>query len=93
MAPMLLGKPQSRQHDFLYWEFHERGFEQAVRMGDWKAVRHYPTEPIELYDLRKDLGETNDVAAQHSDVVKKIEDYLKTARTEDVKWPIKPKGN
>src|SRR4029453_3867521 len=33
----LLGQSQP-EHDFLYWEFHERGFQQAVRMGDWKAV-------------------------------------------------------
>ena len=39
LLPALLGKPQTNQHDFLYWEFHERGFQQAVRMGDWKAVR------------------------------------------------------
>ena len=26
-------------HEFLYWEFHERGFQQAVRMGQWKAIR------------------------------------------------------
>src|SRR5438132_2375488 len=30
----LLGKGEQKQHDFLYWEFHERGFQQAVRMGD-----------------------------------------------------------
>ena len=33
------GPGQQNQHEFLYWEFHERGFQQAVRMGDWKAVR------------------------------------------------------
>jgi len=35
-----------------YWEFHERGFEQAIRMGKWKAVRHGLNQPIEPY---KDL--------------------------------------
>ena len=38
MLPALLGKEQ-KSHDYLYWEFHERGFQQAIRMGDWKAVR------------------------------------------------------
>ena len=33
---------RQRDHEFLYWEFHERGFSQAVRMGDWKAVRKSP---------------------------------------------------
>jgi arylsulfatase A-like enzyme len=34
LLPTLLGRPQTNRHDFLYWEFHERGFQQAARMGD-----------------------------------------------------------
>ena len=88
MLPALLGQKQ-RNHDFLYWEFHESGFEQAVRMGDWKAVRHAPDASLELYDLKTDLSEQQNIAAKHPDVVKKIEDYLKSARTESKLWPIK----
>lgn len=88
MLPTLLGKKQ-RSHDFLYWEFHERGFDQAVRMGDWKAVRKGFGSPLELYDLKNDLGEQNNVATKHPEVVKKIEDYLKTPRTESELWPVK----
>ncbi len=91
MVNALLGRKQ-RNHEFLYWEFHERGFSQAVRMGDWKALRKNPDSPLELYDLKNDLGEQNDVAVKHPEVVNKIEDYLKTARTESELWPIK-KGN
>jgi arylsulfatase A-like enzyme len=90
MLPTLLGQTQTNRHDFLYWEFHERGFQQAVRMGDWKAIRPQAGEPLELYDLKTDLGEKTNVVAQHPDVVAKIEAYLKTARTEDPQWPIKP---
>ena len=43
-------------HPFLYWEFHERGFQQAVRMGRWKAVRLKHDTPLELYDLDADPG-------------------------------------
>src|SRR6185437_3555954 len=39
MLPALIGLEQTNQHEFLYWEFHERGFQQAARMGDWKAVK------------------------------------------------------
>jgi arylsulfatase A-like enzyme len=91
MLNALLGRRQ-RNHEFLYWEFHERGFSQAARMGDWKAVRKSPDSPLELYDLKNDLGEQNDVAVKHPEVVKKIEDYLKTARTESELWPT-GKGN
>jgi hypothetical protein len=55
-------------------------------------VRKSLDSPLELYDLKNDLGEQNDVAVKHPGVVKKIEDYLKTARTESQLWPTK-KGN
>jgi len=88
IVPVLQGKPME-PHDFLYWEFHERGFQQAVRMGKWKAVRLAKDKPLELYDLAADPTEFTDVAAKHPDVVAQIENYLKTARTESPNWPIK----
>ena len=84
----LRGQPQPA-HEFMYWEFHERGFQQAVRMGDWKAVRLSKDSPLELYNLRTDPTESQDVAATQPAVVAKIESYLKTARTESAEWPIK----
>jgi arylsulfatase A-like enzyme len=85
MLPALLGKTQ-RNHEFLYWEFHERGPLQAVRMGDWKAVHFKKPGRLELYNLKSDLGEQKDVAKQHPDVVARIKEYLKTARTESEHW-------
>jgi arylsulfatase A-like enzyme len=88
IVPVLHGKPQPA-HDFLYWEFHERGFQQAVRMGSWKAVRLAKDKPLELYNLANDPTEFTNIADKHPDVVAKIESYLKTARTESANWPIK----
>jgi arylsulfatase A len=76
-------------HDFMYWEFHERGFQQAVRMGNWKAVRLKKDAPLELYDLAADPGEQHDLAASKPAIVKRIEGYLTTARTENPQWPVK----
>ncbi len=88
VLPALLdGKPVA--HPPLYWEFHERGFDQAARIGNWKAVRHGLKKPIELYDLKADPGEQHDVAAKHPDVVKRFEEYLKTARVDSAIWPIR----
>lgn len=88
--PTLLGARQTSTHDFLYWEFHEGGFVQGVRMGDWKAVRQFG-QPLELYDLHIDVHEETNVAAQHPEIVNRIETYLKTARTPSEHWPGKAK--
>jgi len=88
-VPTLLGRGRQKQHDFLYWEFHERRFAQAVRMGDWKAVRYGTDGELELYDLKADPSEKSNVAGEHGDVVRKIEAYLRTARTESKHWPAR----
>jgi len=76
-------------HPFLYWEFHERGFQQAVRMDRWKAVRLKAGAPIELYDLQTDPREERDVAAAHPETVATMEAHLRSARTESARWPVK----
>jgi arylsulfatase A len=87
MTRALRGEPQPT-HDYFYWEFHERGFQQAVRMGSWKAVRLKKDAPLELYNLDTDPFEQHDVAPDQADVVKRIETYLRTARTENPLWPV-----
>jgi hypothetical protein len=57
-------------------------------MGRWKAVRHGPDQPLELYDLEVDLSEQTDVAGQNPEVVARVEEYLATARTESPLWPL-----
>ena len=88
MARALRGGKQPT-HEFFYWEFHEGGFKQAVRMGDWKAVRLAKDQPLELYDLRTDPFEKTNVAAQQPKIIAKIEKYLATARTDSPNWPVK----
>jgi len=93
VLPTLRGDKGQKTHDFLYWEFHERGFDQAVRMGDWKYIRRPYTKDRtpELYNLKEDLGESKNVAEKHPDVVAKLEAYLKDARTESRDYPLPPK--
>jgi arylsulfatase A-like enzyme len=88
VLPALLGKPQE-VHDHFYWEFHEGGFKQAVRAGKWKGIRAGLTGPVELYDLTADVGEARNVAAENPEVAKRIQEILRTARTESPDFPVK----
>ncbi|HLB74045.1 MAG TPA: sulfatase-like hydrolase/transferase, partial [Sedimentisphaerales bacterium] len=88
VLPTIIGKKQRTDDRFLYWEFFESGFNQAVRWRNYKAVRLGVGKPIELYDLDKDPAETTDIAGQTPKVVERIENYLKTARTDSENWPV-----
>jgi len=93
MLPTLFGQDRSqKKHEFLYWEFHEQGKKQAVRMGDWKGVRlnvaKDPDSRIELYDLKTDIGEEHNLADEHPEIVAKIENIMKSARTPSENWPL-----
>jgi len=89
MLPALLGKKQ-KNHEYLYWDYgHVRKtFKQAVRMDHWKAVRIGANTPVELYDLDNDPGETKNIAAQHPDVVAKMERIMRTAPVATKDYPI-----
>lgn len=88
--PALTGGNQ-KAHDYLYWEFFEGGFQQAVRQGDWKLVRQAPRQQLELFDLKADLTESHNVAAQHPDVVAKMQALFKSARVDHRQFPTSRK--
>ena len=90
VVPVLLDKRQDLGDRFLYWEYFEKGFQQAVRWRNFKAIRLKQGEPLLLFDLSEDIGEQNNVADKHPEVITRIEEYLKTARTESLNWPVQP---
>lgn len=78
-APTLLGNDdEQKEHEFLYWEFHETN-QMGVRKGDWKLFVNRGT--CKLYNLATDIHEDNDVAAQHPDIVRELVDIIKAQHT------------
>lgn len=99
LVPELLGQGQP-EHDYLYWEFRAYGGQQAVRMGDWKAIRQNmmrPRQPnagkLELYNLKDDPSESKDVAGEHPEIVAKAEAAMKEAHTPSKLFPIPMLGD
>jgi arylsulfatase A len=95
--PTLLGNEEAqKEHEYMYWEFHERGGRQAVRKGNWKLVRYNVLDPkkttTELYNLKNDLGEENNVAEQNPEIVDELSEIMKNARTESEVFTFNAKG-
>lgn len=92
IAPTLLGKGKQKAHAYLYWEFHEGGGKQAVRQGNWKAVRlnvsQSATGKLELYDLAEDPTEKQDVSAVYPDKVKELAHLMDQAHTPSALFPF-----
>ena len=87
VLPALLGGEMPKR-PYFYWELNEPHFKQAIRFGDWKALRDSPGAPLELYDLKSDPSESKNLAAAHPDLVAKAEALMKQARTDDPNWPV-----
>ena len=91
-TPTILAKGDQKQHEYLYWEFPGYGGQQAVRLGDWKAIRqdmHKGNTQLQLYNLAKDIGETTNVAADNPLVIERITRIMREARTPSKVFPFK----
>ena len=78
------------QRDYFYWELHERSGAslQAIRFGNWKAVKNGPSADIELYDLKTDVAETTNLAEEKSDLVAKAARLMAEAHQPHPDWPL-----
>ena len=59
-------------HKWKGYDLEDIDFLSAVRKGDWKLIYRLRTGKMELYNLRADIGEQSDVAAQNPEKVKEL---------------------
>jgi arylsulfatase A-like enzyme len=85
VLPTLLGKEQ-KPHKFIYWEFYS-GFQQAVIMGNMKAIRFGTKEKIQLFDISKDRKESSDLAEKYPEMVMEMAKIMDREHVEDPHWP------
>ena len=92
LVNFLKGGPAPKRQSF-YWELHEgKNHIQAIRWGEWKAVRPRAGGAVELYNLSTDLGEANDLSDDHPDLVARAIEMMNTSRAPDPAWPDPANG-
>jgi len=80
----LNGKKPVKVQDYLYWQFNEAGLKEALTRGDWKLIRFKEkgsAEKLELYNLKNDIGEQDDISIKNPKIVKALYALMKNAKT------------
>jgi arylsulfatase A len=92
LAPIFTKNGKQKEHDYLYMEFSAYGGQQMVLKGEWKGIRQnlmkQPDAPIELYNLKTDIREQNNVAADNPEIVSEIWSIMKKARIKSEEFPF-----
>jgi arylsulfatase len=75
--PLMTGQADARSpHDAIY--HYERNTDRlaAVRVGEWKFHAAHGDEPEQLYNLTSDIGEADNVAADHPQIVARLKHQM-----------------
>jgi arylsulfatase A-like enzyme len=88
LVPALTGRGTQPKHPYLYWEFYESGFSQAVLLdGRWKGIRlKSPDAPIQLYDLAHDPAESADLATKEAATAQRVAAVMREAHVDNEHW-------
>jgi arylsulfatase A-like enzyme len=84
MVP-LLRQTGSAAERAIYWHYPHYGNQggspgSAIRVGDWKLIEFFEDHRLELYNLKNDLGEQHDLAAQQGKKAAELHEKLKAWR-------------
>ena len=95
LMPLLTQSP-GFDRDALYFHYPNYAFHKqnrlgsAIREGDYKLIKNYDDDSLELYDLRSDIGEKNNLAAKSPELTKRLADKLDAwLRASDARLPVK----
>lgn len=75
LLPYLKGENTNQPHEMLFWQRNNA----AIRKGDWKLIKYVTRNKSELYNLKNDIGEKNNLIDIYSDIAKDLEIEL-------IKW-------
>ncbi len=82
LLPFVTQQQDGAPHEFLFWRV---GAKRAIRKGDWKALLEpgrFGSPNWQLYNLKQDIGETNDLAIQQSNILESLQRQWTTMNEE-----------
>ena len=80
----LSGKAQKQKHEYLYWQFNEGEFKEAVLQDNWKLIRYKEkgkAEILELYNLSTDIAEKHNLSGKNPVKTKALLALMKQAKS------------
>ena len=85
LLPFVTGKDNGKPHEQLTWRF---GLQKAIRVNDYKMVVQR-NQPDQLFNLKDDLSETKDLAAEQPEKLKELQQRLTKWESElmNPRWP------
>lgn len=90
--PTLTGEKGQKEHDYVYFEFHEMKGRRSIRKGNWKLLHlNIRKEPVyELYNIAADPSENNNVINRYPEKVAELKTLMEQAHKKDANWPLLP---
>ena len=82
----IIGEQPLISERYLYWEFYEGRFGQAIRWKNWKGVKNDVNDSWELYDLATDESEENDLAKDNPEMIQQFISWINENREESPYW-------
>jgi arylsulfatase A-like enzyme len=96
IMPLIKGKKKLPEERALYWHFphySNHGMQSpcgAIRSGDYKLIEYFENKTVQLFNLKKDIGEQNDLSKSNPQKVKELRDQLHQWQDSKGVEPMKP---